>query len=160
MTDSREHVPRSDHPAPAFAATTTDGTAVTDRDFLGRWLVLYFYPRDNTPGCTTEARDFQERLAAFEAAGATVVGVSNDDASSHRRFCEKQGLSFPLLVDSDRDVSRAYDVMRMKHMFGRRFEGIERSTFLIDPEGVIREIWRKVRVPGHVDAVLERLSRG
>ena len=150
--------PQPGDPAPAFRGETTDGRTLSLADFRGRTLVLYFYPRDNTPGCTTEARDFQARLADLEARGAQVVGVSNDDAKSHRRFCEKQGLDFPLIADTDRSVSRAFDVMRMKNMFGRRFEGIERSTFLIDGEGIVRQAWRKVKVPGHVDAVIEAID--
>jgi len=150
--------PQPGDPAPAFRGETTDGESLSLADFRGQTLVLYFYPRDNTPGCTTEARDFQARLADLEARGARVVGVSNDDAKSHRRFCEKQGLDFPLIADTDRAVSRTFDVMRMKNMFGRRFEAIERSTFLVDGEGIVREAWRKVKVPGHVDAVIEAID--
>ena len=150
--------PQPGEPAPDFRGEPPDGETLSLADFRGRTLVLYFYPRDNTPGCTTEARDFQDRLADFEARGASVVGVSNDDANSHRRFVEKQGLTFPLIADTDRSVSRAFDVMRMKNMFGRRFEGIQRSTFLVDGEGIVREAWRKVKVPGHVDAVIEAID--
>lgn len=150
--------PQPGDPAPDFRGQTHDGETLSLADFSGRTLVVYFYPRDNTPGCTTEARDFQARLADFEARGASVVGVSNDDANSHRRFAEKQGLDFPLIADTDRSVSRAFEVLRMKNMFGRRFEGIERSTFLIDGDGTVREAWRKVKVPGHVEAVLEAID--
>ena len=150
--------PRPGQPAPAFSGQTTDGDTLTLADLRGQPLVLYFYPRDNTPGCTTEARDFQAALPAFEAVGARVVGVSNDDAASHRKFRDKQGIDFPLIADTDRSVSQAFDVLRMKSMFGKRFEGIERSTFLIDADGVIRKIWRKVKVPGHVEAVLEAVK--
>ncbi len=150
--------PRTGQPAPDFSGQTVDGDTLSRDDFRGTPLVLYFYPRDNTPGCTTEARDFQTRLADFEAAGARVVGVSNDDAASHRRFCDKQGLTFPLIADTDRSVSQSFNVLRMKNMFGKRFEGIERSTFLIDADGVIRQTWRKVKVPGHVEAVLEAVK--
>ncbi len=152
--------PRPGQPAPDFAGPTTDGETLGLADFHGTPLVLYFYPRDNTPGCTTEARDFQATLPAFEAAGARVVGVSNDDAASHRTFCDKQGIDFPLIADTDRSVSRAFNVLRMKNMFGKRFEGIERSTFLIDADGVIRQAWRKVKVPGHVEAVLQAVREG
>ncbi|MFW5953881.1 MAG: peroxiredoxin [Guyparkeria sp.] len=150
--------PRPGDPAPDFHGRTDDGRPISLADCRGRPLVLYFYPRDNTPGCTTEARDFQARLADFEAQGARVIGVSNDDEASHRRFCDKQGLTFPLIADTDRAISRAYDVLRMKNMFGKRFEGIERSTFLIDAEGVVRRAWRKVKVPGHVNDVLGALE--
>lgn len=147
--------PRPGQPAPNFTGQTTDGEALGMADFRGTPLVLYFYPRDNTPGCTTEARDFQANLPDFMAAGARVVGVSNDDATSHRKFCHKQGIDFPLIADTDRSVSQAFNVLRMKNMFGKRFEGIERSTFLIDADGVIQQAWRKVKVPGHVEAVLQ-----
>ena len=150
--------PRPGQPAPDFTGLTTDGAMLGLADLRGTPLVLYFYPRDNTPGCTTEARDFQAALPAFEAAGARVVGVSNDDATSHRKFCDKQGIDFPLIADTDRSISQAFNVLRMKNMFGKRFEGIERSTFLIDADGVIREAWRKVKVPGHVEAVLEAVK--
>ncbi|MFW6021770.1 MAG: peroxiredoxin [Guyparkeria sp.] len=150
--------PRPGQPAPDFSGQTTNGDTLSLACLRGSPLVLYFYPRDNTPGCTTEAREFQARLADFEAAGAQVVGVSNDDAASHQKFCDKQGLTFPLIADTDRSVSQAFNVLRMKNMFGKRFEGIERSTFLIDAEGVIRQAWRKVKVPGHVEAVLEAVK--
>ncbi|MFO7581051.1 peroxiredoxin [Guyparkeria sp.] len=150
--------PRPGDPAPDFHGQTGDGQSISLADCRGHSLVLYFYPRDNTPGCTTEARDFQARLADFEARGARVIGVSNDDETSHRRFCDKQGLTFPLIADTDRAISRAYDVLRMKNMFGKRFEGIERSTFLIDAEGMVRQAWRKVKVPRHVEEVLEALD--
>lgn len=150
--------PRPGQPAPDFSGQTTDGETLTLADFHGAPLVLYFYPRDNTPGCTTEARDFQAALPSFETAGARIVGVSNDDAASHRKFCDKQGIAFPLIADTDRSVSQAFNVLRMKNMFGKRFEGIERSTFLIDADGVIRQAWRKVKVPGHVDAVLDAVK--
>ncbi|KTG16421.1 MULTISPECIES: peroxiredoxin [unclassified Guyparkeria] len=150
--------PTENQAAPAFSGTTTDGQHLSMADLKGTPLVLYFYPRDNTPGCTTEARDFQAHLTDFESAGARVIGVSNDDAASHRKFCDKQGLTFPLIADTDRSVSEAFNVLRMKNMFGKRFEGIERSTFLIDADGVIRRAWRKVKVPGHVDEVLEAVK--
>lgn len=150
--------PTTGQPAPSFSGVTTEGQRLSMTDLKGAPLVLYFYPRDNTPGCTTEARDFQARLPDFEAAGARVIGVSNDDAASHRKFCDKQGIEFPLIADTDRSVSTAFNVLRMKNMFGKRFEGIERSTFLIDADGVIRQAWRKVKVPGHVDEVLEAVK--
>ncbi|MFN2381665.1 MAG: peroxiredoxin [Guyparkeria sp.] len=150
--------PGTDQPAPDFSGKTTEGDTLGLADLCGTAFVLYFYPRDSTPGCTTEAREFQAALPAFEAAGARIVGVSNDDATSHRKFCEKQGIEFPLIADTDRSVSRSFNVLRMKNMFGKRFEGIERSTFLVDADGVIRQAWRKVKVPGHVEAVLQAVK--
>ncbi len=137
-----------------FRGTTAAGLFIDEQTYLGQWLVLYFYPRDNTPGCTTEARDFEQLFPAFTEVNAVVVGVSNDDAASHTKFCTKQGLSFPLIADTDQSVSRVFDVMRTKNMYGKTFEGIERSTFLIAPNGVLHAEWRKVKVAGHAQAVL------
>jgi len=143
--------------APEFHATLMDGRSIGNADLKGRYTVLYFYPRDNTPGCTTEARDFQALLPEFERRNAVIIGVSNDDAKSHERFCSKQGLTFDLIADTDRAVSEAFDVIREKKMYGRTFEGIERSTFLIDPDGRIVQAWRKVKVKAHAQAVLDEL---
>lgn len=142
------------HLLPPFKGLTPDGSTIDHTTYLGRWLVLYFYPRDNTPGCTTEARDFQRLLPEFSAAKAVVVGVSNDSPASHEKFCAKQGLTFPLIADTERQLSLLFDVIREKKMYGKTFEGIERSTFLIDPEGRLHAEWRKVKVPGHAEAVL------
>lgn len=127
-------------------------------DFEGRWLVLYFYPKDSTPGCTTEGLDFNARLPRFRAQSAEVLGVSRDSVKSHQNFCTRQGFAFDLVSDPDEALCRAFDVIRMKNMYGRQVLGIERSTFLIDPEGRISRSWRGVRVPGHADAVLEALT--
>ncbi|WP_018872771.1 peroxiredoxin [Thioalkalivibrio sp. ALJ16] len=123
-------------------------------DFRGRIVVLYFYPKDNTPGCTNESRDFATNLAAFEAAGAVILGVSRDSVKSHENFRQKQELPFDLLSDGDEQLCAAFDVIKMKNMYGKQVRGIERSTFLIDANGVLRREWRKVKVPGHVDEVL------
>ncbi len=123
-------------------------------DFRGRSVVLYFYPKDNTPGCTNESRDFAASKAAFDEAGAVILGVSRDSVKSHEGFREKQGLPFDLLSDADEVLCEAFDVIKMKNMYGKQVRGIERSTFLIDPDGVLRREWRKVKVPGHVDEVL------
>lgn len=139
---------------PSFTGATTDGGQISETTYLGKWLVLYFYPRDNTPGCTTEAQDFQRLLPAFEQVGAAIVGASNDNAASHARFCAKQGLTFPLIADTEQVLSRAFDVIREKKMYGKTFEGIERSTFLITPDRQVHTVWRKVKVPGHAEAVL------
>ncbi len=128
-------------------------------DLRGRWVALYFYPKDNTPGCTNEARDFQALKAEFEAEGAVILGVSRDSVTSHRRFAEKQGLDFTLIADEDESLCRAFDVIRPKKLYGREFMGVERSTFLIDPDGVVRHVWRKVRVKGHATEVLDTLKR-
>ena len=134
------------------------GTAATLSDFAGRWLVLYFYPKDSTPGCTMEAIEFDATLPKFRQAGATVIGVSRDSLKSHANFAAKQGLQFELSSDGDETLCRAFDVIREKHMYGRKVVGIERSTFLIDPAGVVRQSWRRVKVPGHVQAVLAALQ--
>ncbi len=124
-------------------------------DFAGRRLVLYFYPKDATPGCTNESRDFAAQLAEFDAENTTIVGVSRDSVRSHERFRNKEQLPFDLLSDADEALCEAFDVMRMKNMYGKQVRGIERSTFLIDENGVLRREWRKVKVPGHVAEVLD-----
>ena len=134
------------------------GTTATLANHAGRWLVLYFYPKDSTPGCTTEGLDFNALLPEFDALDAGVMGVSRDSVKSHDNFCAKQGFRFPLVSDADEALCRAFDVIREKNMYGRKVMGIERSTFLIDPEGRVARAWRKVRVPGHADAVLQALK--
>lgn len=123
-------------------------------DFVGKRVVLYFYPKDATPGCTSEGRDFAAQMANFEAANAVVLGVSRDSVQSHEKFREKEGLPFDLLSDADELLCAAFDVIRMKNMYGKQVRGIERSTFLIDEKGLLRQQWRKVKVPGHVADVL------
>ena len=123
-------------------------------DFRGKIVVLYFYPKDNTPGCTNESRDFAANQAQFDATGAVVLGVSRDSVKSHENFRGKQELPFDLLSDADEALCNAFDVIKMKNMYGKQVRGIERSTFLIDADGVLRREWRKVKVPGHVDEVL------
>lgn len=128
------------------------------REYRGHWLVLYFYPRDNTPGCTTEGRDFNAAQATFEGLGAVVVGVSRDSLQAHRNFVAKHGFTFELASDADGHLCSAFDVIREKSLYGRKSIGIERSTFLIDPAGVVRKAWRRVRVAGHVQAVIAALQ--
>jgi thioredoxin-dependent peroxiredoxin len=123
-------------------------------DFAGKRVVLYFYPKDATPGCTNESRDFAAQSARFEAANAVILGVSRDSLSSHAKFRAKEGLPFDLLTDADETLCNAFDVIRMKNMYGKQVRGIERSTFLIDEQGVLRREWRNVKVPGHVAEVL------
>ena len=143
--------------APDFRLPATTGE-VSLADFRGAPLVLYFYPKDDTPGCTKQAIGFTERLEAFEAAGARVLGVSKDSLAKHERFAAKHDLRVPLAADEEGKACEAYGVWKEKSMYGKTYMGIERSTFLIDAEGRIVREWRKVRVPGHVDAVLEAVQ--
>lgn len=143
--------------APNFTASGTE-RPITLSDFRGQPVVLYFYPRDNTPGCTTEAIDFRDHLSEFEQYGAIILGVSRDGLGSHQKFKTKLQLPFELLSDPDEKVCRLYEVIKLKNMYGKQVQGIERSTFLIDSDGIIRNIWRKVRVPGHIEAILAALQ--
>ena len=136
----------------------SDGTTATLGGYSGKWLVLYFYPKDSTPGCTVEGNDFNALLPWFQKLGAEVLGVSRDSLKSHANFCAKQGFGFPLASDGDEALCKAFGVIQPKKLYGREFIGIERSTFLIDPDGVVRAAWRKVKVPGHAAAVLESLK--
>lgn len=145
-------------PAPDFTMPTDGGGTVSLADFKGKKLVLFFYPKDDTSGCTKEAVGFRDHLAAFEAAGATIVGVSKDPVKSHDKFKAKHELNFPLGSDAETQVAEAYGVWQEKSMYGRSYMGIERSTFLIDGNGVLREEWRKVKVPGHVEQVLKAVQ--
>lgn len=127
-------------------------------DFRGKNVVLYFYPKDSTPGCTTEGLDFNALLPKFKRAGAIVLGVSRDSLKSHQNFCNKQGFKFDLVSDADSALCNAFGVIKPKKLYGREYVGIERSTFLIDPDGVVREAWRPVKVTGHAQAVLDALK--
>jgi peroxiredoxin Q/BCP len=140
---------------PDFTVPDSAGDPWRLRDALGRKLVLYFYPKDMTSGCTLESRDFRNRHAAFRKAGAQIVGVSRDGCASHVKFRQKEKLDFELLADADEALCRLFDVIREKNMYGRKVLGIERSTFLIDEQGVLRREWRKVKVDGHAEEVLE-----
>ncbi len=124
----------------------------------GQWVIVYFYPKDNTSGCTTESCGFRDALPDFSAANAAIVGVSRDSVKSHAGFTEKQSLNFPLIADVDEAFCKAFDVIQEKMNYGKTYMGIERSTFIINPEGVVVEAWRKVRVPEHVAKVLARLQ--
>lgn len=143
--------------APMFTAQATTGT-LSLSDFTGKRLILYFYPKDNTSGCTTEGLDFQANYEAFKALNSEVIGVSRDSLKSHSNFCNKQGFTFPLISDPEETLCQAYDVMKLKKMYGREYMGVERSTFLIDENGTVRQEWRKVKVAGHVQEVLEALK--
>ena len=145
-------------PAPDFTLPADNGTDVSLRSFRGKRVVLYFYPKDNTSGCTTQACDLRDNHAVFQAQGDVVLGVSPDPISSHVKFRDKFQLNFPLLSDEDHRVAEAYGVWKEKSMYGRKYWGIERSTFLIDEEGVVVEAWRKVRPKGHADRVADALG--
>ncbi len=144
--------------APAFALPNQDGQVVKLSDFAGKDVVLYFYPRDNTPGCTTESCDFRDANAAIKKKGAVVLGVSKDSEASHQKFIAKYKLPFDLLVDADHAVMEAYGVWGDKSLYGRKFKGIIRTTVLIGPDGKVKRIWPKVKVTGHVEEVLEALG--
>jgi len=140
-----------------FTVPATGDKTLSLNDFNGTHLVLYFYPKDHTPGCTLEGQNFRDSYAKFKNAGADILGVSRDSVRTHENFCTKQSFPFALLSDANEKLCKQFDVIKEKNMYGRKYMGIERSTFLIDSNGVLRFEWRKVRVPGHVDAVLETL---
>ena len=144
--------------APDFELPVWPAGMLKLSDLRGRWVVLYFYPKDNTPGCTTESCGFRDAEADFSGIDAAIVGVSRDSLASHKKFADKFGLQFPLISDSDEVLCTAFDVIQMKNMYGKQVRGIERSTFLIDPAGVIRAAWRKVKVDGHVAEVMTKLK--
>ena len=146
-----------DQPVPDFTAPATGGEFSLS-SLLGKKVVLFFYPKDNTPGCTTESLQFRDLYAQFQAAGAEVVGISRDSVKSHDNFKAKLELPFVLVSDSDEQVCTAYNVIKMKKMYGKEVRGIERTTFLIDAQGILRKEWRGVKVPGHVDEVLEAVQ--
>lgn len=142
-------------PAPDLSLPTDGGGQVSLADLKGKAVVLYFYPKDDTSGCTKEALAFKDALAEFEAAGAVIVGVSKDPVAKHDRFKAKYDLPFALASDADGDVCERYGVWKQKSMYGKTYMGIERTTVLIDADGVVRQVWPKVKVPGHAEAVLE-----
>jgi peroxiredoxin Q/BCP len=144
---------------PDFSLPMTGGATWSLKDAAGRKLVLYFYPRDMTSGCTRESQDFRDLAPAFRKAGTQIVGVSRDPVASHDKFSAKESLPFPLLADTEETVCRLFDVIKPKSLYGRKFLGIERSTFLLDGGGRLRQEWRKVKVPGHAEAVLEAAQR-
>ena len=144
--------------APAFSLENQDGASVKLSSFKGHPVVLYFYPRDDTPGCTQEACDFRDQYTALKKAGAVLLGVSPDAGKSHTKFAAKYALPFPLLSDSDHRVAEAYGAWAEKSMYGRKYMGIIRSTFLIDTGGKVARVWPKVKVRGHADEVLEALK--
>ena len=150
-------LPKINDAAPHFSAKDQTGNIVTLEDFQGSWLVLYFYPKDNTPGCTTEAINFSEQQSVFQSLGVKILGVSPDSEKSHGKFIEKQQLNLQLLSDPDHAVAEAYGVWGLKKFMGKEYMGILRSTFLINPQGIIVYAWPKVKVKGHVADVLTQI---
>lgn len=144
--------------APAFTAPDQQGRKHSLKDYAGQWVVLYFYPKDDTPGCTTEACDFRDNLARLTASGAVVLGVSPDDEKSHAKFADKFKLPFPLLADTDQKICGKYGVWQEKSLYGRKFMGVVRTTYLIDPTGKVAHRFDKVKVKDHVDAVLDKIK--
>jgi len=144
--------------APDFSLPDQDGKTVSLKSLKGKQVVLYFYPKDDTPGCTKEACGFRDSLKAIEKINTVVLGVSMDNAASHHKFIKKYSLPFPLLCDEDGTVSKAYGVYKLKNMYGKTYWGIERSTFIIDETGKLKAIFRKVKVDGHVDEVQAALN--
>jgi peroxiredoxin Q/BCP len=145
-------------PAPSFSAQADDGRVVTLESLRGRFVVLYFYPKDDTPGCTTEACELRDAFPRFDSADATIIGVSPDSVASHVKFKKKFSLPFTLLADTDHAIAESYGVWKEKSMYGRTYLGVERSTFLIDPTGIITHVWRKVKPDGHAADVASALG--
>ena len=143
--------------APDLSLPDQHGKSVTLKSFRGKQVVLYFYPKDDTPGCTKESCEFRDVESQIVRAGGVILGVSMDGKESHQKFIKKFGLPFPLLSDEDAAVSKAYGVYKEKNMYGKKYWGIERSTFVIDPSGKLKAVFRKVKVDGHVDEVLTAL---
>ena len=143
-----------DQPVADFNAAVTSGQQVSLSALKGQQVVIYFYPKDSTPGCTTEGQDFRDQHAAFQAANTVVFGVSRDGMKSHENFKCKQAFPFELISDKDEALCQLFDVIKLKKLYGKEYLGIDRSTFLIDAQGVLRREWRGVKVPGHVDEVL------
>ncbi|MFP8967190.1 peroxiredoxin [Pokkaliibacter sp. CJK22405] len=139
---------------PEFSAATHLGD-INSSEFSGKQVVIYFYPKDNTPGCTTEGQDFRDSFSAFEAANTMIIGVSRDSLRTHENFAKKHEFPFALLSDPDEKICRLFDVIKLKKLYGKEHEGIERSTFLFDNNGILQKEWRKVKVKGHVEEVLE-----
>jgi len=143
-----------EQPAPDFRAQATGGQVVSLAALRGRQVVLYFYPKDSTPGCTTEGQGFRDRYDEFQAVNTQIFGISRDGLKSHENFKGKQAFPFELISDKDEQLCQLFDVIKLKKLYGKEYLGIDRSTFLIDKNGVLRQEWRGVKVPGHVDAVL------
>jgi peroxiredoxin Q/BCP len=145
--------------APDFTLVSDENKTISLKDFRGKKIVLYFYPKNNTPGCTREACDFRDNNISLTKKNTEILGISKDTPKSHQKFKQKYNLPFPLLADENGDVCQAYGVINKKSLFGNIFFGIQRSTFLIDENGIIRAIWRKVKVDGHSQQVLDELNK-
>ncbi len=145
--------------APAFSLPATGEQTIALKDLKGKKLVLYFYPKDSTPGCTTEGQNFRDLYAEFQQLNTEILGVSRDSVKRHENFKAKQVFPFELLSDEEEVLCKLFDVIKEKKLYGKTYMGIERSTFLIDAEGVLRQEWRKVKVKGHVDEVLEAVRQ-
>jgi peroxiredoxin Q/BCP len=153
-------MPKEGEKAPVFSAPADDGRTVSLEDYAGKNVILYFYPKANTPGCTNEATEFRDRLPKFEALNTAIVGCSADTAEAQTSFKKRYNLNFPLLADTDRSVIKAYDAARMKSFLGKTFLGIARITYWIGPDGAIRRVWEKVTAKGHAAEVLAAVERG
>ncbi|MDI7774827.1 peroxiredoxin [Asticcacaulis sp. EMRT-3] len=158
MAKTEKNITFTPYPAPDFSLASSAGGTVTREALKGRWSVLFLYPKDNTPGCTQESCDFSEALPRFSALGVTLYGLSKDSLKDHEKFIKKYGLTMPLLSDPDTTVIAAFGSWVEKSLYGRAYMGTDRSTFVIDPEGMVRHVWRGVKVKGHVDQVLAVVS--
>ena len=144
---------------PAFTSTLDDGSEIKSTDLIGKNIVIYFYPKDSTPGCTKEGEDFRDLYKKFTKSNAVIFGVSRDSVASHEKFKTKYNFPFHLISDESESLCKLFDVIKEKNMYGRKYMGIERSTFLINDEGILVEEWRKVKVKGHAQAVLDTLDK-
>jgi len=153
-------MPKTSERAPGFTATADDGNTVSLSDYAGKNVILYFYPKANTPGCTNEATEFRDRIPKFESLNTAIIGCSGDSTDAQTKFKNKYNLNFPLLADTDHKVIDAYDAARMKSFLGKSFLGIARITYWIGPDGVIRRVWEKVTAKGHAAEVLAAVEQG
>ena len=149
-------MPEAGDPAPDFTAPTGSGDSISLADYRGRWVLLYFYPKDNTPGCTKQACNLRDNFAWLQDEGVAVIGVSADDEASHERFSEKYDLPFPLVADTDREILIRYGVWGEKNFYGKKSMGIKRTTFLIDPEGTVRHVFKRPKTGAHAEEVLAK----
>lgn len=152
------NIPKTGEKAPSFSANNQNGDLVKLQDFQSKWLVLYFYPKDNTPGCTVEAKDFSEYSSQFDALGAKIIGVSPDSEKSHCKFIDKHNLSISLLSDPEHQLCETYGVWQLKKFMGKEYMGVVRSTFLISPDANLAHTWSNVRTKGHAEKVLNKLK--